>query len=184
MSSSISNNAARRRRAKPVDVRPTSSDLNKTNNNNNNNNNNTNINNESNKGFIPVYTPKEAIYLMHNKQHYLSTQIINIEKNIEDRDLKLNETINNTVKSSGVKYNMLETEILELKNKLNTLEEIINQQNNYIRQAQSMTVYTNNTENLKVSDIDTTSFAVSSFNDTESSLSINVDTEIVSQVLA
>mgnify|MGYP001123083099 CR=1 FL=1 len=180
MSSSISNNAARRRRAKPVDVRPTSTDLNKT-----NNNNNTSINSESNKNFIPIYTTKEAIYLLHDKQHNLSTKIINIEQNIEQHDIKLNETINNTVKSSGVKYNMLETEILDLKNKLNSLEEIINQQNNYIRQAQSMTVYTNNTEKLEVNDIDTTSMALASFNNnTESSLSINVDTEIMSQVLA
>jgi hypothetical protein len=177
MSSSTSNNAARRRRAKPIDTRP--NELNQP-----SINNNTTDNNKSNNSFIPIYTTKESIYVLNHRQCELSKKIINIENNMETRNLKLDETINNTVKSSGVKYNILESEILELKNKLSSVEEIINQQNNYIRQMQSMTVYNNNTEHIEGFDLDTTSIELSSFNNTSSSMNINVDTEIVSQILA
>jgi hypothetical protein len=155
MSSATANSAARKRRAgKQPDV--VKSNVEKQTNVYRETYNPNNFN-DTESMLKPIINSKDAIYLINNRLLVVENVLQNIAKSKSNEGKQLNELlekvtklekkIDDTVISCNVKNNMLETEIISVKENLSELIESNNAYSKIFDKMQSLVIYGNDNEN-------------------------------------
>ena len=166
MSSATANSAARKRRAgKQADIiKPNVQKQNNVSYRNDYNPNDYNSNDyyDIETTMKPILNSKDAIYLINNRLLVVENVLrnISISKNNEVQQLndvlekitKLEKKIDDTIISSNVKNNMLESEIISVKESLSRLIESNNSYSKIFDKMQSLVIYDNDNDTSNVDD--------------------------------
>ena len=162
MSSTAANSAARKRRAgkQGESIKP---NMQKQTNLQYSNVPNSNEYYDMDHTMKPILNSKDAIYFMNNRLLVVESVLKNIAKSksndgeqlheLLEKIKKLEKKIDDTVISSNVKNNMLESDIISVKDQLT---EIIDNNNNYSKifnKMQSLVIYDDDNENQPHEDI-------------------------------
>ena len=105
----------------------------------------------------PILNSKDAIYFMNNRLLVVENVLQNITKSksnesqqladLLDKIIKLEKKIDDTIISCNVKNNMLETEIISVKEQLTQLIESNNAYSKIFDKMQSLVIYDNDNDN-------------------------------------
>ncbi len=156
MSSATANSAARKRRAgkQSESIKPS---VQKQNDLQYNDVYNSNQYYDMESTMKPILNSKDAIYFMNNRLLIVENVLQNIAKSKSNENQQLNDIlgkitklekkIDDTVISSNVKNNMLETEIISVKGKLTELIESNNSYSKIFDKMQSLVIYDNDNDN-------------------------------------
>ena len=123
----------------------------------------------------PILNSKDAIYFMNNRLLVVENVLQNITKskndegqqlhNLLEKIIKLEKKVDDTIISSNVKNNMLETDIISVKDSLSQLIESNNSYSKIFDKMQSLVIYDNdndddeNNDELQVETINLGSFS-------------------------